>query len=456
MSSAREMAREKIRASLTLNGSDDASLQSDCSDNGSLPTVGSDAPAGAVTKRVEFTRLAGGGYSYALPDDGVRVELRYLHRDHGSVSAEVDVRCNWAAALTYDGSLSCSVLNLSSQTTRKGLGKHCTERSKVGAADFDWIGVIDAACLMALRAEREGDAAIVLDDAPEITERDIDVYGLLLPTDAASLLIAHGDSLKSMTALLIAGTLVQRGMRVLYLDWEWSADRHRGRKVKLFGAERLDGLRYLRCRAPLVHEADRLRRYCEAEQIDYTIVDSVGLAADGKLADDDTAIRFYRALGTLPPALCCAHVPKTAAADPKADAIGPFGSVFWHNMARASWLVKKTAGPSDNVAIVGLIPQKQNDGSRHQPVGLEFTFGERFAVRPVNLAGVEALADRVPVHQRMRHVLARGPMTYAAIAAELGAKVDTVQKAASRKGFLKLVNSADGIHRIALAEERYQ
>ena len=63
---------------------------------------------------------------------------------------------------------------------------------------------------------------------------------------------------------------------------------------------------------PSPWKLDRIRRHCDAHAIEFLAVDSVGLACDGKLSDDDTAIRFHRALGTLPPALCAAHVPKSS------------------------------------------------------------------------------------------------------------------------------------------------
>ena len=82
--------------------------------------------------------------------------------------------------------------------------------------------------------------------------------------------------------------------------------------------------------------------------------------------------------------------------DGKGDAIGPFGSVFFSNLCRASWLVKKQPGNSDDVVTIGCFPQKQNDGARSRPSGLEFTFStEQIAVRPVDLAGVEGLAQRL-------------------------------------------------------------
>src|ERR1043166_1986089 len=152
-----------------------------------------DPPRGALE------RLAGGGYAYVLAEDAVRIEARFLRREHGhQLHAELDVQCRWAGVSRYGDSLSCADLNLSSQTARKTLAKHCAERAKTKANDFDWMGVIDAACLEIIRGERQGADVIVLDDAPHAVERDYEVCGLAIPADASSMLIAHGDSLKSL------------------------------------------------------------------------------------------------------------------------------------------------------------------------------------------------------------------------------------------------------------------
>jgi hypothetical protein len=411
-----------------------------------------------VGDRRILERLPGGGYAYVLLDDAVRIEARYLRREHGHLlHAEVDVRCEWGdlRKRQHNGSLSCADLNLSSQSARKALAKYCGERAQTKADAFDWPGAIDAACLEVIQAERQGADVIVLDDAPESQERDFDVSGIRIPADAASFLIAHGDSMKSLVALFISGNLAARGHRVLYLDWEWSADRHRRRKCRLFGEERLDGLEYLRCRAPLVFEVDRLRRYCDERRIEFIVIDSVGVACDGKLVDDDVAIRFHRALAKLPAALCTAHVPKSSLGpDGKGDAIGPFGSVFFSNLCRTSWLVKKQPGASEDVVSVGLFPQKQNDGDRNRPVGLEFTFGDRILVRNVDLVAVDGLADKMPIRVRAAHFLktAHGPRSAVEIAAEINEKSDSVYRALKRDTAFHKVLSADGIHRFALIE----
>ncbi len=402
--------------------------------------------------------LSGGGYAYTLVDEAVRIEARYLRREHGhQLHAEVDVQCSWAGVSRHGKSLSCGDLNLSSQVARKSLAKHCAERAHTKPDDFDWMGAVDAACLEIIRAERQGDDVIVLDDAPQVADLNHEVLGLQVPADAASMLIAHGDSLKSLTALLILGSLAQRGHRTLYIDWEWTAARHKKRKCRLFGDERLDNLRYLECHAPLVRECDRIRRYCDEHRVEFIAIDSVGLACDGKLIDDDVAIRFHRALSTLPPSLCAAHVPKSSLGpDGKGDAIGPFGSVFFSNLCRSSWLVKKQPGATDDVVTVGLFPQKQNDGDRQKPVGLEFLFGadSRIRVRKVDLAQVEGLSERMPLPSRIAALVKGRPLTFAEIAEELDAKVDSVIKAVKRHDMFTKVSSPDGVHRISLVERR--
>lgn len=403
-----------------------------------------------IGDRRRIERIPGGGWAYALIDEGVRIEARYLRSDHGQLYGEIDVRADWAGAVRHKGSLSCAYQNLSSLAARKALAKHCAERAKTIPDAFDWQAAIDAAAIEIITATRQGvDRPIVLDDAPDVVEHDHEVYGLRVPADATSMLIAHGDSLKSMLTLLVLGTLAQRGQPVLYLDWEWSADRHRRRKHRLFGVDRLDALHYMRCHAPLVTEADRIRRYCDEQGITFVAVDSVGLACDGPLKDDDVAVRFHRALASIRPALCAAHVPKsTLGGDAKHDVVTPFGSVFFSNLARMCWSVKKQPGATEDIVTVGCFPAKQNDGQRIKPTGIEFAFtGDTIGVRSVDLATIEGLADKLPMAARMAAALRSGPLTIAQLADELDAKADTIEKTLRRglgTKFTRLEGKAPG------------
>jgi hypothetical protein len=387
-----------------------------------------------VGDRRSIERLPGGGWAYVFMDELVRIEARYLRSDHGQLYGEVDVKADWAGASRHNGSLSCAHQNLSSLTARKSLARYCAERARTKPEDFDWQAAIESACIEIITASRQGDGhAIVLDDAPEVVDHDHVVHGLSVPADATSMLIAHGDSLKSMLVLLVLGALAQRGQPVLYLDWEWSADRHRRRKRRLFGPDRIDTLHYLRCQAPLVTEADRIRRYCDEQQIEFLAVDSVGMACDGPLKDDDVAVRFHRSLGSIRPALCAAHVPKSSLGPEQKDVVTPFGSVFFSNLCRMTWSVKKQPGVTEDLVTVGCFPAKQNDGARLRPVGIEFDFShETINVQTVDLATVEGLAERLPMAARIAACLTAGPQTVARIAEELDAKPDTIEKTVRR------------------------
>ena len=412
-----------------------------------------------VGDRRRLDRLPEGGFAYTLVDEAIRIEARYLRSDHGQVYGEVNVLADWAGASKHNGSLACAFQNLSSLAARRALAKYCADRAKTTRDGFDWQAVIESASIEIINAERAGDSqAIILDDAPEAPARDVDVLGLRLPADATSLLVAQGDSLKSLVLLAVLGELARRDRPTLLLDWEWTADRHLARKRRLFGDARLPALHYWRCRGPLVSEADRVRRYCDEQAIAFLGVDSIGLACDGPLKDDDTAVRFHRALASLRPALAVAHVPKSAFGPEAKDSTTAFGSVYFTNLARMVWSVKKQPGASDDLVTVGLFPTKQNDGARVPPVGLAFTFTpERIQVTPADLATVEGLAERLPVPVRIAAALKRGPTTIARLADDLGAKVDTVEKALRRgegRRFLRLLDQPDGITRWALAERR--
>jgi hypothetical protein len=409
-----------------------------------------------VNDRV-FVRLPGDGYALTSADEGVRVELRHLRREHHQLHAEVDVQCEWAGARRIPGSLtvSCADLNLSSQHARTGRAEYCAKRTNVKPEDFDWIGLIDEACQRVISAERQGTEAIVLDDAPaEGPPRDFNVHGLSVPADSHSLLVCDGDGLKSISILLVLGEMAKRGIPVAYLDWEWTAGRHRQRKHRLFGADRLETLFYRRGRNSLEVEQDDIRRFCEERSIQFIGIDSIGAACEGKLADDDVARAYNRALDHLPPSLAAAHVPKNG--DKDSEAVKPFGSAFFSNYTRMSWKLKKQVGASPDLVTVMYTPGKQNDGQRVRPVALEFDFApDRIGVRNVEPATVDGFAQSLPLNVRLSHLLKAGPMTIAAIARELDAKPDSIQKALNRGDkVFTCFPGKDGVDRWALLERR--
>jgi hypothetical protein len=190
--------------------------------------------------------------------------------------------------------------------------------------------------------------------------------------------------------------------------------------------------------------------------VQFIAVDSIGACCDGKLADDDVARAYNRALDELPPSLAAAHVPKNGV-DPHAD-LKAFNSAFFHNYARMTWTVKKQPNAvDDDLVTVLLVPHKQNDGTRLRPVALEFRFSpDQIDVRGVDPTSVDGLAQTLPLRVRMVQLLKRGPQTISQIAEEPREKPDSVLKAVNRNSgaFTRLTDTPDGAHRIALVERR--
>jgi len=188
------------------------------------------------------------------------------------------------------------------------------------------------------------------------------------------------------------------------------------------------------------------------------MADVLSIRAFGRLVGvTDTAVevaaRYYGALRRLRiGALLVAHVNRSETADRK-----PFGSTFWHNLARLTWFVERAEDCGDQArATITLHNRKNNVGALQPSVGYDFTFSEDHTeVSHVGVAAVADFSTKAPTWQRIVSALRRGPSTHAALAAELGIGEGTIKKAVDRGTKLfQRVPGPDGISRIALKERR--
>ena len=103
---------------------------------------------------------------------------------------------------------------------------------------------------------------------------------------------------------------------------------------------------------------------------------------------------------------------------------------------------------------VGLFPKKRNIGAKGGAVGFAFHFtSDRIAVTSVDVRHVQELAEALPLWTRMQSALTRGPRTLTALADELGANVDSLDRTVRRKSAVfTRVPGQDGVNRIALLE----
>ena len=95
----------------------------------------------------------------------------------------------------------------------------------------------------------------------------------------------------------------------------------------------------------------------------------------------------------------------------------PFGSVFWHNLARSTWFLKRVGEQAaPNLITLGVFHRKANFGPLRPPFGIELALENaedqtlsRVMVRRVNIADVGELATSLPLWQRMKHALRAAP-----------------------------------------------
>jgi hypothetical protein len=95
-------------------------------------------------------------------------------------------------------------------------------------------------------------------------------------------------------------------------------------------------------------------------------------------------------------------------------------------------------------------------GPLRSAVGFEIAFDDdRTHIRRANVADVAELAAALPLRDRIRQAVQRGPQTLAVLAAELDAKPDSLERIVRRhKNLFTRIPGSDGIQRIALVERR--
>jgi hypothetical protein len=89
--------------------------------------------------------------------------------------------------------------------------------------------------------------------------------------------------------------------------------------------------------------------------------------------------------------------------------------------------------PDSDVIQIGLFNRKANLGRLRPPLGYRITFSdEQTTFRRLDIADSPELAGKLSVYQRIRHLLRGGAMTQNAIAAEIEARPETVNRTIRR------------------------
>jgi 5S rRNA maturation endonuclease (ribonuclease M5) len=375
-----------------------------------------------------FDVLAEDRYRLSIPDSAAVIEVDRLRRERGELVGELAVKCALPGVRSYGGTVSIADFNLSSARARTDRAKLLT--SRVDGIDVDWAGYLEELCQRVLAAERNGQPAVDL----RILERpgpddSIRLDDIRLPRRHPTIIFGDGGSAKSYLALYLLGKLAQQGLRVALFDWEMAGEDHRDRLERLFGPG-MPKIAYARCQRPLFYEADRLARIVRDEAIEYAAFDSVAFACDGRPEDADVTGRYFQGVRRIGiGGLHVAHITKGEGGDMK-----PFGSIFWHNGARATYYVKLAdSSPDGKKLSIGIFNRKANLSGLYQPTGYLITFAEgRTYFETSNPADTPELADKLSIRQRLAYALRNGCKDLQQVALEIDAEPDTVRRTLRR------------------------
>jgi hypothetical protein len=257
-----------------------------------------------------------------------------------------------------------------------------------------------------------------LRDVPHAAPPDLLLERLDAQED--TVLFGAGDTGKGVLACAWIVGLTRDGHRVLVLDYENHPAEWSRRIRALGGIEAADrvihvaptGPAWLGPRGAIWQQQGELRELADATGATFVVVDSAAVACGG--ADSlkpEAPGQFFPALRYLGrPSLTLAHVTKGD------DLRYPFGSVFWHNLARVTWSAEKVGAQGHQVIL------SHRKGNNHAHQGKQLVTITWWDGLP---AEVREETYNVKLAVLIKAVLrAAGPSTVAQIVAALNADLD--------------------------------
>ena len=254
-----------------------------------------------------------------------------------------------------------------------------------------------------------------------------------LDPEGQTVLYGTGGSYKGTVTAWWIVQLVRAGRRVLVLDYENHPGEWARRVAGLGGDAERAGVVHVAPltaswgaeRGPIWKQADTIRALADAVAADYIVVDSIVIACAGfdPLKPETPALYAggIELIGR--PALSIAHATKAE------DLRYPFGSAFWHNLARTTWSLKR-----DGERAI-LTHRKRNNYASLGRFVVTTTWRDELPREVWEQPYIEALSDRIA------GALVDEALTAAQVAARLNAdrtddeeevKADSVRKALAR------------------------
>lgn len=341
----------------------------------------------------------GAFYLFHWQELDVYAKVNRIHEDSKfNVTGEVTM---WTKTPGVQGHLKQDRLNMTSAVAKRNFSQALNDQWDLPP----WRDMVEQLAVKTLDYYRQGEPPKLLAD---VEPSDALRYALepFILSKQANLFFGDGSSAKSMLAVWFSvmidqgwshlGHIAEPG-KVLYLDWEADendiAERVRAVQAGM-GIDDKSGIMYRYCDQPLPAMIDRVMEWAAESSINTVIVDSAGPACGGNPSEPDATLRFFGALRKLRcTTITIGHQPKALSGT---DVKEPFGSVYWRNMARSVYQVKKVQEEEQERLEVGLFHRKINTGRLRRSSGFAMQFenvGERLAKVTLEDVAVKDIPD---------------------------------------------------------------
>ena len=373
------------------------------------------------------------GWRAVMGDGTIRMTVRRLRHDHGTLRGYVDVeyRAKGSPRGTPPARLAGELLNLSSGRDRTQFANRVAERQP----GIDWRNLVDAFCVEVEKRDDEAEPAVWIGNLPAPIDGGWLVESLLERNQNNEI---HGDGSvgKSWVALALAvsittGCEILPGYRpmlrgnVLYLDWETDHDTLNLRVQQIARGAGIDypNILYLRMDGPFCDSVERILDLIQQHSVVLLIIDSVEAAMAGSIAggappnEGPSKInRGLRRLGRITTFLVD-HI-SAEQAQQKGVARKAYGNIFKRNWVRRAYHLKQAhEGNGDGYRHLGLfIAKANNSDDQAPPVGLRWTINDEVCTWSREDIEDPELEESLPPGDRIAAYLRReGPSQQSAI-----------------------------------------
>jgi hypothetical protein len=282
---------------------------------------------------------------------------------------------------------------------------------------IDWTRLLQRAGQMAKQEYLSAAVAIDIEGVEVSFETRYRIEGLV-PDEGITIIFGQGSSAKTYLALemLLAinagrpfmGRATRQGSG-LYFDQE-AGERpiaRRRHRLILGGPDATiseGAFHYMPGRAiPIAEQMPTVKREIARTGAQVLIVDSAVSALGADAKKEDEVARMLSPLAALGiPVIILAHVTKEGGED------YPFGSIFWHNLARMTWFVRRVDSEDSPDIQVGFYNKKANDDRRQKTFGIAVRFDDPdgpVTVEACDVAAVPELAHGLSAREQIRRAL---------------------------------------------------